>query len=407
MTSSTSTSLVPPWNDAPAVHSVSLPHDSRIVLSYSTFGQQSDPCLLLIQDFGCPGLYWSHPFCTTLAAAGFFVVRYDQRDTGESTTYTQTSVSSPSYWMPYHVLFGTDSPPPYTLQDLCRDAVGLLDGLHVKAAHMVGHSMGAIVVQQLLVDYPSRVLSASLLTPIPTDNQRFSCCSKYSKRWASVEDAKPFVASETAFFAGHCGGYPFPENDVEVMVSWSFDRHPPAPRTMCNHLAVLASLQDQNAGLSSLNECCRMEPLSTSTGQVQGRVMRSLELVYRLLSYRNQRQPLGIEAASVTVPVAAAREEEEDMPFPSSSRAPSSDLVKQTTEVPSGLQHIPVIVVHGGRDTIVPIDWSSYLASLIPTATLIVYPKMGHFLAPAALANVALDVIRNAKAVSRPHFYEE
>jgi pimeloyl-ACP methyl ester carboxylesterase len=93
-------------------------------------------------------LWWPDGFCRLLAGRGRFVIRYDQRDTGRSTTYE-----------PGH--------PGYTGRDLRADAIALLDEYHFEAAHLVGVSAGGALVQLLALDSPSRVQSLVLISTSP------------------------------------------------------------------------------------------------------------------------------------------------------------------------------------------------------------------------------------------------
>jgi len=130
--------------------------DSGITLAYETFGDAHDPALLLIMGLGSPMNWWRTEFCEELAARGFHVIRYDNRDTGRSTRLddrpvTRRQVAATAAGSRRHV--------PYTLSDLADDAVGLLDALGIDAAHVVGQSMGGMVAQMVAIEHPDRVLS--------------------------------------------------------------------------------------------------------------------------------------------------------------------------------------------------------------------------------------------------------
>ncbi|WP_026851858.1 alpha/beta fold hydrolase [Glaciibacter superstes] len=115
-----------------------------IELCAQTFGDPDAPALLLISGAESSMDWWDDEFCERLAAGGRHVIRYDTRDTGRSTTFP---VGSPRY--------GFDA--------LNDDAVGLLDGLGIAAAHIVGISMGGGIAQELAVNHPNRVASLSLI----------------------------------------------------------------------------------------------------------------------------------------------------------------------------------------------------------------------------------------------------
>src|SRR5579872_7407914 len=110
-----------------------------IEVEYETFGAASAAPLLLIGGLGTQMISWDEEFCELLASRGFHVIRFDNRDAGLST------------WM--------DGGEGYSLDDMAADATGLLDALGVKAAHVVGASMGGFIAQLIALDHPDRVLS--------------------------------------------------------------------------------------------------------------------------------------------------------------------------------------------------------------------------------------------------------
>ena len=126
----------------------------ELELCYETFGDRSDPALVLIMGLGTQMIAWRDEFCEGLAARGFFVVRFDNRDVGRSTWLNQYPV--PSVWQ---LLRRDKDAASYTLEDMAGDVAGLLDHLGVERAHIVGASMGSMIAQTLAVTHPERVLS--------------------------------------------------------------------------------------------------------------------------------------------------------------------------------------------------------------------------------------------------------
>ncbi len=111
------------------------------------FGKPTDPPILLVAGLGASMLWWDEGFCRTLAEAGRFVIRYDHRDTGRSTTCE-----------PGH--------PDYGAADLVDDAAGVLDAFGLEAAHVVGASAGGAMAQLLALG-GDRVLSLVLISTSP------------------------------------------------------------------------------------------------------------------------------------------------------------------------------------------------------------------------------------------------
>lgn len=116
----------------------------NIEMWYETFGSPEDPAFLLIMGCGCQGIMWPEDFCKKLEKEGFYVIRFDHRDVGASSSidYRKT---------------------PYTLMDMGKDAVGLLDHLKIEKAHIGGASMGGAIAQLIAAHYPSRVKSLALM----------------------------------------------------------------------------------------------------------------------------------------------------------------------------------------------------------------------------------------------------
>ena len=119
-----------------------------VELCTSSFGDPSDPPILLVMGIGASMLWWEEGFCRLLADGGRFVLRYDHRDTGRSVTYEPGQ-------------------PVYTGADLVADAVGVLEAYGIGAAHMVGVSAGGAFAQLLGLRFPDRVRSLVLISTSP------------------------------------------------------------------------------------------------------------------------------------------------------------------------------------------------------------------------------------------------
>ena len=112
-------------------------------LYYETFGNAENPAVLLTMGLDAQCIMYGQDFIMPLVEAGFWVIRYDNRDIGGSTWLNDT-------WRRNN---------PYTLHDMAKDAVGLLDFLNIEKAHLIGVSMGGMISQQLTLTYPARVMS--------------------------------------------------------------------------------------------------------------------------------------------------------------------------------------------------------------------------------------------------------
>jgi pimeloyl-ACP methyl ester carboxylesterase len=146
---------------------------------YETFGSPSDPPLLLVNGLGSQSINYKEEWCRKFVAAGFFVIRFDNRDVGLSTHFSDAPVG--------------EAGNAYTINAFCEDAVAVLDDLGIDRAHVMGLSMGGMIVQQLAIDHRDRLLTvtsvmsttgepdyggatpealAALLAPTPSDHDQ-------------------------------------------------------------------------------------------------------------------------------------------------------------------------------------------------------------------------------------------
>lgn len=109
-----------------------------------SFGNKKDSPLILIMGSGGQGLLWPQAFCEQLANRGYFVIRYDHRDTGLSSNIDYQKA-------------------PYTLADMAKDVTYILNGYNIKKAHIVGASMGGAIAMIFAADYPLQTQSLTLL----------------------------------------------------------------------------------------------------------------------------------------------------------------------------------------------------------------------------------------------------
>ena len=118
------------------------------------------PVVLLIMGLGMQLIAWPPALVQGLVEAGFRVVRFDNRDIGLSQHFD--ALGTPNLlWEGLKYRFGLKTTPPYTLQDMAHDALGVLDALQIDSAHVVGVSMGGMVAQRLALLAPGRVASLS------------------------------------------------------------------------------------------------------------------------------------------------------------------------------------------------------------------------------------------------------
>jgi pimeloyl-ACP methyl ester carboxylesterase len=122
-------------------------------LEYDSFGDPGAAPLLLVSGLSYQMIEWDDALCELIAGRGFRVTRFDNRDVGLSTKLD--GLGPPDIME----LIGGQATPPYTLDDMAGDAIGLLNALDIAAAHVVGVSMGGMIAQLIAINHPGRVLS--------------------------------------------------------------------------------------------------------------------------------------------------------------------------------------------------------------------------------------------------------
>jgi pimeloyl-ACP methyl ester carboxylesterase len=133
-----------------------------ITISYHTFGDLAtspNGCMLLVMGLNGQSLIFDERFCLALVEAGFFVVRYDNRDVGLSTKFDEPEFAGPGIMSIGFLPVSWQATAPYTLLDMAIDGLRLLDGLGIEKTHLLGVSMGGMLVQTMALHAPHRVLS--------------------------------------------------------------------------------------------------------------------------------------------------------------------------------------------------------------------------------------------------------
>ncbi|WP_284740963.1 alpha/beta fold hydrolase [Amycolatopsis sp. RTGN1] len=218
-------------------------------LEYDTFGDPGGPPLVLVMGLGAQMITWEDGFCELLAARGFFVVRYDNRDVGLSTWLDELPAPDLA------ALAGGDlTTAPYRLSDLADDAVGLFDALGIGRAHVVGASMGGMIVQQLAIDHPDRLLSVTSIMSTTGDP-----AVGQAEPWALAMLTRPPASTREQALADSVDGYRrlgspgYPDDEAFLLAKAAlhYDRARHPVGTLRQAAAVLAS-GDRTAGLRSV-----------------------------------------------------------------------------------------------------------------------------------------------------------
>jgi pimeloyl-ACP methyl ester carboxylesterase len=282
-------------------------------IAYESFGKLTDPAIILIQGTGTPMTGWPVEFCQKLAASNLRVIRFDNRDIGLSTKLD--SLGQPD-WGAIYPFVKTCKPAPlqYSILDMAKDVIGLMDALKIKRANIAGVSMGGAIAQLVTVNFPDRVLTLTSAA-------------------ASSGNPNLPAGSETA---------------LKVMST------PPPVTTNADTLAsyligvykALGSTDDDNT--------------------LRARAMLHITRCWNPLAVNRQ-------VAAIWVGDNCDRRE----------------LLAKIK--------VPVMVIHGDGDPIVPIEAGREVAAAIPGAEFIVIKGMGHDLSMEFVDQLVKAIMRNVK----------
>ncbi|GAA3548884.1 alpha/beta hydrolase [Amycolatopsis ultiminotia] len=205
-------------------------------LEYETFGDPAHPPIVLVMGLGAQMITWDTGFCELLAARGFQVIRFDNRDIGLSTWLDDLAVPELSA--------AGQADAPYLLSDLADDTVGLFDALGLVKAHVVGASMGGMIVQQLAIDHPDRLLSVTSImstTGDPSVGQTSPAALATLTRPPAKTRAEAIEQSIANFRTTGSPGYPASGEYLRHKATRAYDRAVHPAGTLRQAMAILAS----------------------------------------------------------------------------------------------------------------------------------------------------------------------
>jgi pimeloyl-ACP methyl ester carboxylesterase len=215
-----------------------------IEIEYETAGNKSDPALLLVMGLGAQLTIWPDAFFQGLAKRGFFVIRYDNRDTGLSTDFGSWGV--PNIAEAFQKLMsGKKVDAPYLVKDMAADAIGLIDALGLDKAHMVGASMGGMIVQTVAALYPERtrsmvsIMSTSGRPGLPIGKPEALAMLTAQPEGPSREQRVKYGIKLRQTIAGP--GYPIPEAELRGFVEKNVDRRWYPEGGARQYLSIIAS----------------------------------------------------------------------------------------------------------------------------------------------------------------------
>ena len=197
-----------------------------ISLEVETMGSSENPAVLLVMGLGAQMTAWPENYCKQLSERGYFVIRFDNRDVGLSTWFDDAG--EPNMNRTYlSALFGRKIKAPYSLSDMADDAVGVLDSLGVEKAHLMGASMGGMIVQRFALNHPERVISLCSIMSTPRFiRPEYQLTVELMEPDSGTRDGRIESGLKAAGLL-HGEKFPLPEN-LRELVAASIDRawHP-------------------------------------------------------------------------------------------------------------------------------------------------------------------------------------
>ncbi|RSM72514.1 alpha/beta hydrolase [Actinoplanes sp. ATCC 53533] len=313
-------------------------------LCLETFGEPDAPAVLLIAAGARSMDWWEEGFCRRLAGGGRFVIRYDHRDTGRSTSFPAGD-------------------PPYTQVDMAGDALGVLDALGIARAHIVGLSLGGGLAQRLAVEDPPRLRTVTLISTSP-----------------GLVDESPAAALRTVMPMSTSPGR-VDESPATTPMSTNPGRVDESPAT--TPMSISPGRVDESPAAAAWrrpsrtdysNRAAAVAELVACVSAVGGRFTADPEQLRQLAERVYDR---------TTDPAAACRNH-----WLAGCGPPVRDRL--------GTVDLPTLIMHGTADPLFSMAHPAALAREIPAARLVPLPGVGHEFPPRAVWDVVVaEILRH------------
>lgn len=220
-----------------------------IEIYYEHRGARDGEPMLLISGLGAQLTDWPEGFVDRLAAAGFFITVFDNRDVGLSSWMTEVGPVDAG-----RILFGLDQ-APYLLGDMAEDAAGLVEALGLGPVHVVGISLGGMIAQELAIAHPELVVTLTSIMSTPSHmevGQPTEAALELLLRSRS-EDLAEYLDQEVAVWGAMAGSaYPLDETWVRdhAVISWNRARNPDG---VLRQMAAVVQTPDRRPRLAQLD----------------------------------------------------------------------------------------------------------------------------------------------------------
>ena len=226
---------------------------NNIELEYETYGDPSGKPFLLVMGLGAQMIRWDVGLIEEIVKHGFYVIIFDNRDIGLSTKFEDAG--TPNVMKAIGAAMKREKvESPYLLKDMADDAVGLLDALGIEKAHICGASMGGMIVQEIAINHPSRVLSLTSIMSTTGDPNLPQANPKAMKILMTPAPTERSASIDFGVEAGRLlygSGFPFDEEKARKEVAKSYDRSF-YPQGMSRQLIAILASGDRTEKLASV-----------------------------------------------------------------------------------------------------------------------------------------------------------
>jgi pimeloyl-ACP methyl ester carboxylesterase len=215
--------------------------NGSVRIYYETFGNPVHPPLLLVNGLGSQCINYRVEWCERFAAAGYFVIRYDNRDVGLSTKFTGDPPDVGR--VARQLADNRDVDVPYRLSDMAADGLAVLDDLAISTAHVFGVSMGGMIVQTMAIESPDRLrtLTSVMSTTGDPDVGQPTPEARRAILAAPARDRDGYITLQVARLRIWGSPTCFDENRITATAAEAFDRCFDPDGTSRQMMAIMAS----------------------------------------------------------------------------------------------------------------------------------------------------------------------
>ncbi len=219
---------------------------------YETFGDRAQPALLLINGLGSQCINYRVEWCERFVEAGHFVIRYDNRDVGLSSKFTEFAPDVAG--VAQALAAGEDGGVPYRLSEMAADGMAVLDDLAIEQAHVMGVSMGGMIAQTMAIEHPERVLTLTSIMSTTGDHDVGQSGAGARQRFTAPPpvDREGFIADHIADIQAWGSPACFEPERLAANAGEAFDRcFDPAGRS--RHVIAVMASGSRTAALGNLD----------------------------------------------------------------------------------------------------------------------------------------------------------